>query len=543
MPSAAAAKGALEILKDFEVKIPDTPDLEKEEAPILATFKIQCTIHTPRSLNDLPENFSGHSRVRADILRATKLATLLDEDRGVPAENRLENFLRSESIISQITKPTEHLDICIAYLRRVHFLAFYGGKRFRDESHLLAMSSSVAYRSKPYIPVSGETTYNMRALFSSSDLNASNVALEEEDKAEGNDGNENEDTEVQDGEKAGEEGAEVAESNEVTAAPTTPSKAASTKVPVDKKIAPMIADLEQRVALKKRRQEDPSIPGLQDEEDAKVILAAQEQTFENLVNEKCNSGEKCRCCFKWCNKLFKGSSFLMKHLKTKHEGFGIAEIVKDAELFMRKRFEAEAIDARPLPPIELEAGNGVELKSVRAILDKYSSAVMPMMAPPTLGPPPPPKFSFHQNNNFNNQRRQSFGGDDRRYDRQDNYRYSGGGDREFRDRESFSGRKRKSDDFREGSTKDRRISVDSALPTSSTKQRFSEGGRNADNRTPGAGERKMVTYIDVDAPKVRSNSNSHLFPESLSHSFSQSDGSEGLLLQSSYCTSLRFQYP
>ena len=39
----------------------------------------------------------------------------------------------SPMILDFLTKPTDKLDIAIAYLRRVHFVNFYGGRRYRDE--------------------------------------------------------------------------------------------------------------------------------------------------------------------------------------------------------------------------------------------------------------------------------------------------------------------------------------------------------------------------------------------------------------------------
>ena len=39
--------------------------------------------------------------------------------------------------------PTDKLDISIGYLRRVHFVTFYGAKRYRDEAHMLSMAPSV----------------------------------------------------------------------------------------------------------------------------------------------------------------------------------------------------------------------------------------------------------------------------------------------------------------------------------------------------------------------------------------------------------------
>jgi hypothetical protein len=72
-----------------------------------------------------------------------------------------------------------------------------------------------------------------------------------------------------------------------------------------------------------------------------------------------------------CNKLFKGADFLGKHMRLKHEDFAAQQLLQDAMPFMRRRYEAEPMGARPLPPVEVEAHGRTELKSVKTILDKY----------------------------------------------------------------------------------------------------------------------------------------------------------------------------
>jgi hypothetical protein len=99
---------------------------------------------------------------------------------------------------------------------------------------------------------------------------------------------------------------------------------------------------------------------------------------QNLKPEK---DDKCRCCYVTCNKLFKGADFLSKHMRLKHEDFAADLLLKDAEPFMRRRFEAEPMGARPLPPVEVEAHGRTELKSVKAILDKF----MPQVAVGAVG--------------------------------------------------------------------------------------------------------------------------------------------------------------
>jgi hypothetical protein len=48
-----------------------------------------------------------------------------------------------------------------------------------------------------------------------------------------------------------------------------------------------------------------------------------------------------------------GKDFLRKHLKTKHETFAFDMLLGVAEPFMRARYEAEDILARPLPLIQV----------------------------------------------------------------------------------------------------------------------------------------------------------------------------------------------
>jgi len=42
--------------------------------------------------------------------------------------------------------------VALAYLRRVHFVMFYGGRRYRDEAHLLALAPSTLHRARPCVP-------------------------------------------------------------------------------------------------------------------------------------------------------------------------------------------------------------------------------------------------------------------------------------------------------------------------------------------------------------------------------------------------------
>ena len=95
---------------------------------------------------------------------------------------------------------------------------------------------------------------------------------------------------------------------------------------------------------------------------------------------------KARCCFKYCSKLFRGVDFLRKHLQTKHETFAYDLLLKDADPFMRSRYESEDIQARPLPPIECEAPGGIDRRSVGEILDKGRGKLSMMGGPMAIGP-------------------------------------------------------------------------------------------------------------------------------------------------------------
>jgi hypothetical protein len=106
-----------------------------------------------------------------DTTKATLLAELLDEYRQVPLESRLAAINADTALTAALDTlgdgstsvefssgqiplcgATAKLDLALGYLRRVHFVSYYGGKRFRDEAHMLSLSASVIYRSLPYVP-------------------------------------------------------------------------------------------------------------------------------------------------------------------------------------------------------------------------------------------------------------------------------------------------------------------------------------------------------------------------------------------------------
>ena len=92
-----------------------------------------------------------------------------------------------------------------------------------------------------------------------------------------------------------------------------------------------------------------------------------------VVDQNCldmAENNKVRCAVTTCKKLFKGKEFLMKHIPNKHPELTFERLVRITEPYMLSRFEAKDINARLLPPLEVETDNGrIEEKSVNEMRD------------------------------------------------------------------------------------------------------------------------------------------------------------------------------
>lgn len=155
MPTAASAKQAVAALRDLTVGIPGPLDPETGEAKIIFSFTISAMLHNPQMRNQghgASDIRSHAQRVTVDTTRALELAELLDDEREVPETSRLHSIFKESTVESALKKPTDKLDVAVAYLRRVHFVMFYTGKRFRDEAHMLSLAPSIIHRSAHYIP-------------------------------------------------------------------------------------------------------------------------------------------------------------------------------------------------------------------------------------------------------------------------------------------------------------------------------------------------------------------------------------------------------
>lgn len=549
MPSTASATSAVDLLRDLDVAVPVLAITPNGEVSMTTFgFKISSTLHMMRTGHTVPEMLSYSQRVAADLNRATFIANMCDEERDIPEENRLETILGDSKAVESVHRMVDHLDIVIAYLRRVHFITFYAARRYRDEAHLLSFAPTVPVRAMAFVPLPDEpAVYVMPTVTKKKSPdgeggNNTNVpddslledgpaaegesAANEEEQKRTDDDNAEENIRADDGpvaadESKGEEAkdpssiedkAEDAD-KEVNAATdgqasksvetvtaltsvTRPARQPRFVQTVDRRIEPLIKDLKSRIRMKRTRERNPSLPGLPDEEDAKKLEALQEKSFAAVVESsyKTEPDGKCRCCYQDCKKLFKGMDFLLKHFKTKHEDAAADQMLLDAEPFMRRRFEAEDMMHRPLPPVEIECGGRIDLKSVKDILERYSNRGAMNLPPGVMSIPPAVviggpdydrdrrrgnnnndrDFRFRDNNNRDRDfrdnrgdfRRDSRGGGDRGFD---------GGNNNKRNRDSLDGQEK------------------SPMPLAGDKMTLT-----VDAQPP----RKVSAYRDIDAPKV-----------------------------------------
>lgn len=256
----------------------------------------------------------------------------------------------------------------------------------------------------------------------------------------------------------------------------------------DRRIEAMIKDVQKKLALRAEQQENPALPGLPDEEDAKAIVAMHDKAMDSLIMKRCKEEKegKCRCCYRYCNKLFKGIEFLRKHLKSKHPDFAEDDFVAISAPFMRTRFEADDISARPLPPVYVETKGRAEVKSVKEILEKVmvassSSAAAAAASSMMMLPPPLPAGMGRM------------GG----FDQQQGFRHhAGGGSGGGRGGGEFRKRGHDPRDQRAaGMHSSGRGGGGGFGPQSQAAGQYVEP-RSEDNHS-----RKIASYLDVDAPK------------------------------------------
>ena len=405
MPTIEAATGAEACLKDLKIFVPmpiyiDSADTEQD---IMFSFSIQTQIFNPQAGKQrlLKPFVSQAPRVLSDILKAQELAALFDNLRNVPEELALKSILdqsKHPEVINAFSKATEKLDIAIAYLRRVHFVSFYGATRYHDEAHLLFMCPELHFRSVPCaLSVEGilkseasdanndsKDTEVLKSSFkrkaeSSIDKDRDVDEIADDDEARQNeqdqgehdqDESENKDQQEEQCNEGDEGVVEKDDAKQVL-------NVRMVKVGMsDKKINYMIRDLSKTLRI--RETSINSIKG-PNNDDSKILADRVNDAIDDKINDLCpvEKEGKARCCYKSCNKLFKGPEFLKKHIISKHESFASDIILKITEPVMLKIYNSEDIMYRPLPPVDVELLGGIEVRSVKEVLDSAKSSRLP----------------------------------------------------------------------------------------------------------------------------------------------------------------------
>eukprot|EP01041_Mallomonas_annulata_P001159 gene1159-2251_t len=477
LPSKTIAHELMVTLRQLRVNIPGPGpgpgpvDPITGEVPISSSFEIQVHLHAPRHTQTTPECSSVPARIAYDTARALELAELLDEDRNIPPTQRIHTLFNSTTSASTTTptevkeghdikeeekvssttesnninnipvlhtilneNPSDKLDLIISYLRRVHFVVYYGGRRYIDEAQMLSYSpapvkrmiSTVLFDHNEHNTMITSTTTTP----SSSNKNTTTATIvKEENKSESietvslpsqvvegkeegdnttdssssitgkrprEDDNENITTETKTEETTGvttttttdeeglerEEGEEGEERKVITTGGGRGGNSNSTPYEIalqqDWKRHPFMYSMDKRIdeMMKDLRSKTSrKLAGITspDEEELKAVEIEQEKILEVWEKDlmKPEMEGKCRCAVEWCNKLFKGPEFLKKHLRTKHIEMASNLLLKASESFMRIRYEAEDLLTRPLPLVPCEiSGGGFELRTVKEILER-----------------------------------------------------------------------------------------------------------------------------------------------------------------------------
>lgn len=148
LPTVESLQSVREAMTELRISIPGPVDSVTGAPSVLFEFTAPLTQHTIRlPPHMLPEHLSSSHRIAVDTYKARELAELFDTDRNIPIDSRLSAILSSPTVEQACTKSSDKLDIAIAYLRRVHFFVFYGGRFYQNEAHLLSLSAGCSYRS------------------------------------------------------------------------------------------------------------------------------------------------------------------------------------------------------------------------------------------------------------------------------------------------------------------------------------------------------------------------------------------------------------
>lgn len=268
----------------------------------LSTRASNNSSRTP-STTVLSLTLSASTRHAGDQAAAEQIARALDSRRKIPDECSLRTVL--EKLFTGDTKIEDKLDVCIAYLRRVHLIAFYNACEQSASSVTDVLTGDHA-----------ASTVHLRMQNADAIIETS------------------------------------------TASASGPPDEATKDMLVER-----LEDSIEKAKLQATINLDANV------EDGGLCIpvpvvkeASEIRTHEEKVeatwlekHTKLDEDNRARCSFHFCRKLFKDTTFLHKHLLKKHGEFLVAEQAKCHDDAMMKAWD-EAED-RPLPDILVECGN------------------------------------------------------------------------------------------------------------------------------------------------------------------------------------------
>lgn len=381
---------ALQALKDLNLVVPEEFDELTGSVRHSIEFPVNTQKHVPRPPKRASPDMSNASRVVKDTDQSLTLAELLDAERRVPEECRIGALLQDSDLNVHCTEPTDKLDLTIAYLRRVHCFAYYGGYDCRDIGDMLSSQPHVVHRVLPYredepapevsedrkrAREDGEATGEDEAGGDEAASAAPETAATEkpatDGQAEGNGASG--DTEGQskdatskpastdkDKEEGEEEGEEGAADDGNDGEEDSPHGDDEDGAHTDFFAKHMDRRVEARMAIARSRIENAQ-KGVEPE-----ALQKERKEVEECVDawlakhsEELPKG-LVQCRYEHDKpKKFKAIHFLHKHLLTKHAEMLELELVPVLTPYMRVNYDKEQSWEKPLPPVSVESQGGI----------------------------------------------------------------------------------------------------------------------------------------------------------------------------------------
>jgi len=290
----------------------------------IASYNLQPSVHV------LSAALSSQTRVQRDKDSALVLARALDVAQQIPVAHRLDELL--ERLNQTEMADVDILDVALAYLKRVHLFSFYNGcSRASNVADVLTGQHS-----------SGVIHLRMEGADEVMEAAAAAATDEAAERLQIGDGTAPSDAK---GEPASEE------------KPRPPPKDLLVQR-LDDSIAKALEDCNEWI------NSGAYVVDEQTDQRADAIESAENDLRETWLRNHAilDDDNRARCSFHFCHKLFKGTSFLYKHLFKKHGEFLKAEQAKCHDEEMMAEWDSE--EMRPIPEILVDCGAKFGLVSV-----------------------------------------------------------------------------------------------------------------------------------------------------------------------------------